>query len=562
MTDIHLCVRRVLDNTVLRIITFASKAPIYAFSLYSIVIYNRSSRPFNIFTTDDNHSVLRMVQLMTSQYLSVELKEFIKDYFTLSLLCMSVASFSMISILSHRFPPLKYFLLKNYVCLMGIVLFLTTKLLWINYTNSARQLFYSNTSVDSYSDPTVLLGFIALLSSELTSLHLMGVLSRHMIEKSVFATMNTAGLSLSLWLMTAKAHYINDCVGYPVMTVDEEYRSCHDVAVYFSLSSFVVSVVAMNGLSLTLFNYNLVDRSIKAFMISMNIAVNALSTIASLIVQYVIMPLIPLLMKCLRWLGINYWWLWSIAIRPFVYKIMQVCIRLGTIIYRTILELVQLLDRNCIWFWNKVVHPIKDIVMRLLIHSAKIMHNAAVTLYETMTCTYRWLWNTVIHPFSDTILQALVTIDNTLRRSIVAMMGWLDIGCRWIWGSVIRPITAVMMNIYYLQRICAFTVYKLVLQDMCFRWYLTTVQHLIWLWQHYIKHAVVCLKNICACLTRITVTTIYYFLLPSLMLCIAADGMDLVGSIFVDTHRISMVPVGLFLGGNNARRVQYIAIVQ
>lgn len=554
MTDIHLCVQRVFDNTVLRIITFASKASIYAISLYSIVIYNRSSRPFNIFTTDNNHSVLRMVQLMTSQYLSVELKEFIKDYFTLSLICMSVASFSMISILSHRFPPLKHFLLKNYVCLMGIVLFLITKLLWMNYTNSARHLFHSNTSVDSYSDPTILLGFIALLSAELTSLHLMGILSRHMIEKSVFATMNIAGLCLSLWLITAKAHYVNDCVRYPVMTVDEEYRSCHDndVAVYFSLSSFVVSVVAMNGLSLTLFNYNVVDRSIKAFMISMNFAVSALSTIASLIVQYVMMPLIPLLMKCLRWLDIHWWWLWSIAIRPFVHKIMQVCIRLGTIIYHTILELVQLLSRNSIWLWNKVVLPTKDVVMRLCIHSAKIMHSAAVTLYETMACSYRWLWNTVIHPFLDTILQALVTIDNALRRSIVAMMGWLDIGCRWIWGSVIRPITAVVMNIYYLQRICVFTVYKLVLQDMYFRWYLTTVQHLIWLWQHYIKHVVVYLNKICTCLTRITVTTIYYFLLPSLMLCIAADGMGLVGSIFVDTHRISMVPVGLFLGGNDA----------
>lgn len=561
MTDIHLCVRRVLDNTVLRIITFASKAPIYTVSLYSIVIHNRSSTPFNIFTTDDNHSVLRMVQLLTSQYLSVEFKEFIKDYFTLSLICMSVASFSMISILSHRFPPLKHFLLKNYVCLMGIVLFLITKLLWINYSNSARQLFYSNTSVDSYSDPTILFGFIALLSAELTSLHLMGVLSRHMIEKSVFATMNIAGLCLSLWLMTAKAHYVNNCVGYPVMTVDEEYRSYHDVAVYFSLSSFVVSVVAMNGLSLTLFNYNVVDRSIKAFMISMNIAVSSLSTIASLIVQYIMMPLIPLLMKCLRWLGIHCWWLWSIAIRPFVYKAMQVCIRLVMIIYRKILELVQLLDRNCIWLWNKVVHPTKDAVVRLCIHSAKIIHNAAVTLYEAMTCSYRWLWNTVIHPFSDTMLQALVTIDNALRRSTVAMMGWLDICCRWIWDSVIRPITTVMMNIYYLQRICAFTVYKLVLQDMCFRWYLTTVQYLIWLWQHYIKHVVVCLKNICACLTRIIVTTIYYFLLPSLMLCIAADGIGLVGSIFVDTHRISMVPVGLFLGGTVTMLEEYSTLL-
>lgn len=485
---------------------------------------------------------------MTSQCLSVELKEFIEDYFILSLMCMSVASFSMISILSHRFPPLKHFLMNNYICLMGIVLFLSTKLLWINYISSARQLLHSNSSIDSYSDPTILLGFIALLSAELISLHLMGVLRRHMIEKSVFATMNIAGLCLTLWIMIAKTHFVNECVGYKVMVVDE-HRSCHDVAAYFSLSSFVVSVVAMNGLSLTLFNYDVVDRLIKVFMISMNIAISVLSTIASWIVHHVMMPLIPLLMKCLRWLSIHWCWLWSIVIQPFAYKAIQVSIRSGKIIYRTILQLSLLLDRNCRWIWSTVFHPTIDAVIRLCIQSGKITHNTAVTLYETMDYSCRWLWNTVIHPFLDTILQILVTIDKLLRRSIVAMMGWLGVGCRWIWDSVIRPITTVVMNIYYLQRICAFTVYKLVLQDMCFRWYLTTVEHLIWLWQHYIQPMLVCLKNICAHVARITGSTIYYFLLPSLMLCIAADGMGLIGSIFVDTHRISMVPVGLFLGG-------------
>jgi len=491
------------------------------------------------------------MELIASQCLSIELRVFLKEYFILSLICTSVASFSMISILSHNFPSLKYFLMKNHIWLIGFVLFVLSKLVWIDFLNSSlRQLLHSNSLLYSCLDPAIPLGFIALLSTELISLHLVGVIKTHMLEKSVFIIMNIAGLCLSLWLMIAKSHYVHTCYGNLAIAIDE-YGSCDDVtAVYFSLSSSVVGVVAVNGLSLTLFNYNVVDRLIKVVIQAMSITISLLSTLISVIVQHAVIPLLPLIMKCLRY-----------ASRSIICMIVQVSIQLRMIMNHIVLDLIPLLDRNCRWIWRTVVRPTIDAVMQLSIQLGKLIHNAAVVSCKMMSCSCRWIWNNVVRPVMTSMQQLLVMIGNGLHHSAVTVSGWLDSGSRWIWNSVISPTTAVMVNIYYVQRIYVFVLYKLVVKDICDQCYLIITEHTVWLWSHYIRHIVVNLMNISTYLLRITINTIYYFLLPSLMLCIAFDGMDLMRSIFADTHQISMVPVGLFVGGEDTDTYSHVCLM-
>ena len=472
------------------------------------------SKTLHVFADKVYHdSITRYVLLTPSRYLSVELKNFVEDYLILCLLCISVSTFSTISILSHRFPPLKQLITNNYVFAMGFLLFALSKLASIDYFRCVRHLGQSNSTSMIYAllDPVVLLGFIVLLSIELASAHLIGFLRVDTIETSVFAIMNIAGLCLSLWLVIAKDFYIDNLS----INVEElnsrykEYDSYHDIATYFTLSSCLVGVVALNGLSLTLFNYNVADSLIKAFISSTNRAISAVSTLMPMITKYVIMPLMPLIIICLKWIS-----------------------------------------NTCHLIWINTIHPTAVTVARMSVQASKSIFQLVAVMYVRMDSGCRWMWGKLICPMMIVTVHMGNEAGKSIYQCVAVLYVRMDSGCRLMWGKLIRPMIVMMVNIYYLLKICAFMIYKLVIRDMVIRSYLTTTGHLMWLWLHRIRPVVVHLYNgFYAIFVAMVGKSIYYFLFPSLMLYVAIDGLGVVGSTVVNTMRLSSVPIGILVGG-------------
>ena len=198
---------------------------------------------------------------------------------------------SILGLLCLYWPALKRFIWCNFDAIVGCYLFCLSKLVWFEYVCGVHHLGQLGLPVYTYMNPAVLLGFIALLSMELMSLHLIGVLKAHMTRKIVLTTMNITGLCFSIWLVIAKMHYIdhldlNSTSSYS--TVDYDYdvasgggggvssrssssissSSNHEgILAWFNFSSYLIATLALNGLSLSLFDFSLLSVLIKSSVI-------------------------------------------------------------------------------------------------------------------------------------------------------------------------------------------------------------------------------------------------------------------------------------------------------
>ena len=184
---------------------------------------------------------------------------------------------SLLGLICVYWTTLTRFIRWNFDATVGCYLFCLSKLVWYEYVCGVHQLGQLGLPVYTYMNPAVLLGFIVLLSMELMSLHLIGVLKVHMTRKSVLATMNITGLCLSIWLVIAKMYYIdysdvlNSTSSYS--TIDDNAgvsssSSNHEgILAWFNFSTYLIATLSLNGLSLSLFNLNLLSILMKSAVI-------------------------------------------------------------------------------------------------------------------------------------------------------------------------------------------------------------------------------------------------------------------------------------------------------